>query len=298
MITIMTPTYNRAYILENAYRSLKSQTSFAFEWIVIDDGSSDSTEQMVAQWIKECVEFPIIYFKQPNGGKHRAVNRAVRMAHYDWFLILDSDDQLTKNAVETIHTWIAAVADLNIIVGVAGLKGSEGRAIGDIPKQAYIDATNLERKKYGLLGDKAEVYKTTIMKQYPFPEFDGENFIRESSVWDHIAKDGLKVRWYNKIIYLCEYIEDGLTKNTGTDTYKRNFQGFTYCTQLFLETHTGLPFLLKCGEFYRIAKLKHISLPKAAEMLEKNILLFCAGILLFQIKEWVKTTIGRIQILL
>lgn len=259
MITIMTPTYNRAYILENTYRSLCEQTSFEFEWIVIDDGSIDETESLIEKWKAECKKFNIIYLKQQNGGKHRAINKAVNIARYDWFFILDSDDQLTPTAVECIHTWIVEVANLNGIAGVAGLKGTHNQAIGGYIKQSYIDATNLERKKYGLLGDKAEIYKTSILRQYPFPEFAGENFLRESAVWDSIAKDGLKLRWFNSIIYICEYIEDGLTKNVNNKIYAKNFCGFTYCTNLYLETHSFPYDCLKIGHYYDVSKINNLS---------------------------------------
>ena len=288
MITIMTPTYNRAYILHKAYMSLKNQTSYDFEWIVIDDGSSDNTEELMNQWMTECKDFDIIYDRQSNGGKHRAINRAVQMARYDWFLILDSDDELTENVVESIHVWIADVEGRSDIVGVAGLKGTVDYVVGARLKKDYIDATNLERKKYGLLGDKAEVYKTKILKQYPFPEFEGENFLRESAVWDRIAKDGFKLRWYNDMIYLCEYIEDGLTKNTNTETYKRNFNGFTYCAKLFIETHSWILSLHKCGEFYNVAKGRGITIRKAAQILNVNLLSFVTGIFLFNLKQQIK----------
>lgn len=211
------------------------------------------------------------------------------MAHYDYFFILDSDDTLTDNAVAKIHEWIAGIAGLRGFAGIAGLKGNENAAIGGTPQAEYIDATNLERKKYGLLGDKAEIYKTEILKQYPFPEFDGENFIRESAVWDHIAKDGLKIRWFNEIIYLCEYIEDGLTKNTNASTYAKNFRGFTYCSKLFLETHSFMPSLNKCGEFRHVAKLKGLKLTESAKLLKVNILHFIVGIWYFNTRRFVKS---------
>lgn len=298
MITIMTPTYNRAYILHKAYRSLKKQTSFDFEWIIIDDGSSDNTEELANQWMRECTDFDIIYYKQSNGGKHRAINRAVQMARYEWFLILDSDDELTENAVESIHVWIADVSGCGDIVGVAGLRGTSDHVIGERLKREYIDATNLERKKYGLLGDKAEIYKTKILKQYPFPEFEGENFLRESAVWDRIAKDGLKLRWYNDIVYLCEYIEDGLTKNTNTETYKRNFNGFTYCSKLFIETHSWLLSLHKCGEFYNVAKERGITMRMAAQTLDVGIIPFMTGVLLFNLKQWIKVWYKKINLVI
>ena len=245
------------------------------------------------KWIAEEKNFSIIYEKQKNGGKHRAVNRGVALAHYDYFFILDSDDTLTDNAVAKIHEWIAGIAGLRGFAGIAGLKGNADVAIGGTPQEEYIDATNLERKKYGLLGDKAEIYKTEILKQYPFPEFEGENFIRESAVWDHIAKDGLKIRWFNEIIYLCEYIEDGLTKNTNANTYAKNFMGFTYCSKLFLETHSFMPSLNKCGEFRRVAKLKGLKLTESARLLNINILHFIMGIWYFNIKQFVKSILRK-----
>ncbi len=289
MITIMTPTYNRAYILKEAYDSLRKQSSFDFEWIIVDDGSTDETEEIVRVWVEEEKNFSIVYEKQKNGGKHRAVNRGVLLAKYDYFLILDSDDSLANDAVETIHEWIAGIAGLKGFAGIAGLRGKADIAIGGTPSKEYIDATNLERKKYGLLGDKAEIYKTEILKQYPFPEFEGENFIRESAVWDRIAKDGLKIRFYSKIIYICEYIEDGLTKNTNESTYARNFRGFIYCSKLFLETHAFIPSLNKCGEFRRVAKLKGLKLTESAKLLNVNILHFIMGIWYFNLRQLVKS---------
>lgn len=97
-MTILTPTYNRAYILKNALDSLCRQTDPDFEWIIVDDGSTDNTEQLVRAWLAEPLPFPLHYIKQENGGKHRALNRGVLSAVYDYVLILDSDDYLTDDA--------------------------------------------------------------------------------------------------------------------------------------------------------------------------------------------------------
>ncbi len=294
MITIMTPTYNRAYILPSAYNSLKNQTCFDFEWIIVDDGSTDNTEELVGKWLLEENKFTIIYQKQINGGKHRAVNRGVSLANYDYFMILDSDDFLTSNAVEKIHEWIAGVAGLKGIAGVAGLRGNREQAIGGNIKKPYIDATNLERKKYGLDGDKAEIYKTEIMRQFPFPEFEGENFLRESAVWDRIAKEGLKLRWHNEIIYICDYIEDGLTKNTNAHTYVKNFQGFVYCSKLYLETHSLFYTLNKCGDFYYVAKLKGLSKRESAKILNISTAVLTFGIAFYNLKKVAKKVFRKV----
>lgn len=293
MITIMTPTYNRAYILQKAYNSLREQTSFEFEWIIVDDGSTDETENIVSEWIKKEQNFLITYVKQQNGGKHRAVNKGVSLAKYDYFFILDSDDTLTFNAVAKIHEWIDSIKDLSGFAGVSGLKGTGKGVVGGKLKRPYVDATNLERKKYGLLGDKAEVYKTEILKKYPFPEFEGENFLRESAVWDHIAKDGLKIRWFNEIIYLCEYIEDGLTKNTNAMTYVKNFNGFLYISKLYLETRPFFPSLNKCGDFRRVAKLKGIKFRETAKLLNVNSVFMFFGVLYFNLRRFIKAILKK-----
>ncbi len=288
MITIMTPTYNRAYLLSNAYHSLTKQTSYAFEWIIIDDGSTDNTEELVARWISVETRFSILYQKQENGGKHRAVNKGVALANYDYFLILDSDDTLSENAVEKIHEWAADIAGLPGFAGVAGLKGIGDIPVGGMPAGKIIDATNLERTRYGLQGDKAEAYKTEVLRQYPFPEFEGENFLRESASWDRIARDGLKLRWYSEIIYFCDYIEDGLTRNTNADTYVRNFQGFLYCTRLFLQTHSIFPSLNKCGDFYHVTKLKGMNMADTAKLLDKSTVFLALGICYYRARQAVK----------
>ncbi len=288
MITIMTPTYNRGYILPNAYKSLKAQTSFEFEWIIVDDGSIDNTEEMVKTWLSEENLFNIIYIKQQNGGKHRAVNRGVLLASYDYFLILDSDDYLTENAVALIHKWIKDIEDLEGFAGVSGLKSEKGKVVGGNPKLKVVDATNLQRKKYGLLGDKAEIYKTQIMKKYSFPEFEGENFLSECASWDRIAKDGYKIRWYNEIIYICEYRDDGLTKNASNITYVKNFQGFTYNVKLYLETHSFFYKLNKCGHYYEVAKEKGLSKKEVSKLLNLSGLYITSGYLFFKSKRLIK----------
>ena len=187
MISILTPTYNRAHTLPRLYKSLKQQTMKDFEWIIVDDGSTDNTKYIVEKWIKEINLFNIIYIKQKNGGKHRALNKGIPHAKYDYIYIVDSDDYLTDDAVEKIHLWISTIDNKSKFAGVSGLKGKitdKGMIIiGQFPsKLEFIDATNLERKSKKLLGDKAEVYRKDILLKYPFPEFEGEKFLTEAVV--------------------------------------------------------------------------------------------------------------------
>lgn len=229
MVTVFTPTYNRAYILPKLYESLKEQTNNDFEWIVVDDGSTDETERLVKAWIDDSNKFDIYYCKQENGGKHRAINKGVQLARGRLFFVVDSDDYLTPDAVETLIAWEKQLEnDKQKFCGVAGEKASikDGKLMGTANNYGeYVDATALERDKYNIYGDKAEAFYTELLKRYPFPEIDGEKFITENVVWYRIANDGYLLRWYNKPIYMCEYREDGLTRQ-GNKLFTNNPQGY------------------------------------------------------------------------
>ena len=233
--TIFTPTYNRRELIDNLYHSLLAQTDKNFEWLIIDDGSTDDTEKYFSELTSKPQPFPIRYLKQVNGGKHRAINKGVQNANGELFFIVDSDDYLTENAIEKINQWITTLDNSHKWAGISGLRGfSKNSVVGQHSDFSYIDAKNNERRKYNLLGDKAEVYFTDVLKQHPFPEIPGENFISEEIVWNAIARDGYYLRWFNEIIYICDYLEGGLTKDNDKD--KSNPQGRLLWAKGQLET--------------------------------------------------------------
>lgn len=211
MITIFTPTYNRAYIISNLYNSLLTQTSKEFEWLIIDDGSTDDTESLISSFIKEN-KITIHYIKQQNGGKHRAVNRGVREAIGELFFIVDSDDQLVDNSVERILYYYSQIKTDLSFAGVCGLKSFfTGQRIGGEVLFTVLDCSFVDfRTKYKVKGDLAEVYRTNILKQYPFPEIEGEKFCPEAIVWYQISQK-YQLRFFGEKIYLCDYLPDGLT---------------------------------------------------------------------------------------
>ena len=233
--TIFTPTYNRRELIDNLYHSLLAQTDKNFEWLIIDDGSTDDTEKYFSELTSKPQPFPIRYLKQVSGGKHRAINKGVQNANGKLFFIVDSDDYLTENAIEKINQWITTLDNSHKWAGISGLRGfSKNSVVGQHSDFSYIDAKNNERRKYNLLGDKAEVYFTDVLKQHPFPEIPGENFISEEIVWNAIARDGYYLRWFNEIIYICDYLEGGLTKDNDKD--KSNPQGRLLWAKGQLET--------------------------------------------------------------
>ncbi len=228
-ITVFTPTYNRAYIIETLYRSLQRQSFQDFEWLVVDDGSTDGTEELFRKWETEKNSFPIRYYKKENGGKCRAINYGVQLAKGLLFYNVDSDDYLADDALEKISAWEASLPKDKKFCGVVGNLGASPTETPNTPLPApYFDASLLARyPDYGtpsVDGERAFAFYTEVQKAYPYPEFPGEKFITEASSWNRMAKDGYLARFYNDIICIYEYKPDGLTQ-AGNTLFLNNPQG-------------------------------------------------------------------------
>lgn len=214
IITVFTPTYNRAYMIDKLYDSLCLQTCKDFEWIVVDDGSVDNTEELIQNFIQEN-KIHIVYYKQKNQGKHIAINKGVELAKGELFFIVDSDDILPKDSLEIVIEKYQSIKDDETIAGLAGRRGYiSGGYIGTNKIYEDIIMTSIDfRFKKKIAGDMAEVYKTKVIRQYPFPQFEGERFCPEALVWKRIDQQ-YKILWFSNIIYKGEYIPDGLTANS------------------------------------------------------------------------------------
>ncbi len=211
LTTVFTPTYNRAYRLPALYESLLSQTSKDFEWLIVDDGSSDDTEALVNSWITDG-RLDIRYIRQSNGGKHRAINRGVAAARGTLFFIVDSDDILPDDSLERVSAHYDMIKGREGFGALCGMKAYyDGRIVGDKPDFGIIECDNFDiRYKYKFKGDMAEVFYTSVLKEFPFPDIPGEKFCPEGLIWNRIATR-YKTHFFSEIIYLCEYLEDGLT---------------------------------------------------------------------------------------
>lgn len=210
-VTVFTPTYNRAYIIGHLYESLLRQTFPNFEWLVIDDGSTDNTEEVIQSFIEEN-KIQIRYFKQPNGGKHRAINHGVQKARGELFFIVDSDDYLTDNALKRVMYHYENIKTDKFFVGVCGLRADKNNCrIGGEVHFSILDCNSFDfRYKYRVKGDMAEVVRTDVLKKYSFPDIENEKFCAEGYVWNKIAQH-YKFRYFYEKIYICEYLTDGLT---------------------------------------------------------------------------------------
>lgn len=287
-ITVFTPTYNRAYIIKKVYDSLRRQTYKDFEWLVIDDGSVDNTKNLIDQFIQDD-EIEIVYIKKNNGGKHTAWNKAIERARGQMIISVDSDDYLVDNALERIVFWENTIAEKDKFAGVSGLKiFPSGIVIGDVwkVKGNFIDRTNLERRKAGLMGDKAEAYFTDVLKKfYPFPVFEGENFVPEGVLWNRIAYAGYKIRWFNEGIYVAEYLEDGLTKNGKVNEVK-NFGGYTcWKKELIRMQDTYLGVIRESADLVHIALLKGYRLCDTAKIIDRSLLTIWLAKVYYRLRE-------------
>lgn len=254
--TIFIPTYNLAYTLDRALRSINEQSFRDFEVLIIDDGSTDSTRQLVEDWLGRKV-FPIRYHWQTNQGKHVAHNNAVKRAHGQFFVLLDSDDMLHPHALERlIYHWDSIPDDKKEqFAGVEGLcVYSDSRIMVDRFPEDVMDSNYLEKtRKYHIKSEKRNAIRTDVLRQFPYPYFDGERHIRDDLIWKRMARR-FKFRYINEVIQIMEHQADGLTANIFA-IRMRNPCGFRY---YFLEeikefaSQTGRYTLFKhYGKFVR-----------------------------------------------
>ncbi|MCD8283914.1 MAG: glycosyltransferase family 2 protein [Opitutae bacterium] len=260
LFTVFTPAYNRAYIIGKLYESLCTQTLRDFEWLVVDDGSTDNTSQLIAEFSRQN-KIAIRYIRQENGGKHRAINRGVKEARGELFFIVDSDDYLTNNALERLAFHYGEVKGDPSFCGVSGLrKFPDGRKIGGEENWKILDCTSLEfRYKFNSRGDAAEAYKRSVLKEFPFPEFPGERFCAESLVWNRIAQK-FKLRYFYEKIYVCEYRNDGLTASS----VRLRRSSPTYSTTIYSELlcFRGVPVKIKLRSAINFWRFAFIKFPK------------------------------------
>lgn len=225
-LTIFTPTYNRAYILPKLFESLLSQKNKNFEWLIVDDGSSDNTKELLEDF-KSKADFKITYVYQENQGKHVAINTGLSIVESDFFLVVDSDDILCQNFSETIEFKLQKLKEsknLAVIAFPRKQKGTENKLQINNVFQNEIISTPIELfNTYNIRGEFSLIFKARIAKEYRYPVFNGEKFIRESVVYNRIAKK-YRFMYVPNAIVEAEYLEDGLSFKFG-ELLKTNPKG-------------------------------------------------------------------------
>ena len=212
-MTVFTPTYNRAYILPKLYDSLCQQTVKSFEWLIVDDGSVDNTQELVEKWIEE-KKIEIRYFKQANGGKQRAHNLGVEKSKEEIFVCVDSDDYVLPEFVEKQLEYFERYNMDASIAGIISLQGHpDGTPMGTFfPADLKITRLTDLYGKLKFKGDATLAYYTNILRKYPFWVAEGEKFMGEGYVYYQIDQK-YKMAVLSEILMIKEYLNDGYTKN-------------------------------------------------------------------------------------
>jgi glycosyltransferase involved in cell wall biosynthesis len=210
--TVITPAYNRAGLLREAHRSLLDQQGPSLEWVVIDDGSTDETGELVAE-LAAASPFAVRYVWQENAGKHAALNHGIALASGELIAILDSDDTLAADGLAALWDAWQGI-DPGVRDGFAGVAGRfalpDGSLLGDPLPTPTFDASMFDMlARHGIGGDKFEVFRRDVLEAFPFP-VDLGRFVSEGLVWNRISRRH-QLRWIDRVVAVKQYQPDGLT---------------------------------------------------------------------------------------
>lgn len=209
-LTVFTCTYNRAHTIGRTYESLCRQTCKDFIWLVVDDGSTDNTGELVKQWQDKDNDFEIRYAYKENGGLHTGYNKAIELMDTALCVCIDSDDWMPENAVDVIiKTW--EKAGNKDLAGIVGLDYDlENKPVGGLlPTIHQCHIYDLDFK-YHHSGDKKIVIRVDLFKQVaPQPTYNGEKNFNPMLM---ISRIDLKYEWLmiNENLCFVDYQPDGM----------------------------------------------------------------------------------------
>lgn len=272
LFTVLTPTYNRAATLHRVYESLVAQTLRDFEWVIVDDGSTDNTHEAVLAW-QAHADFPIRYVWQNNQHKKTAFNRGVREARGELIVALDSDDEIPPDALAVLKdAWDGIPpARRDSYVAVTGLCARpDGSIVGDRFPQDVFDSTAVDvHFRYRIKGEKFGCMRTDVLRRFPFPE-DVAGFVPESLVWWAISRAGYLSRFVNRVVRIYHDTPGGLSQ--GKVSVSNNAQGLYLLNWDMLQHHLDWfryrpkEFILAAARYTRFRlHLDHSGLPNALD---------------------------------
>lgn len=242
-ITIFTPTYNRSNYLKILYESLVKQSNKNFIWLIIDDGSTDGTESLIKEFIKED-KILINYIYQENSGKYIAHNKAVLYCNTEFFMCVDSDDYLDSHAIEWLFDCIEENKKSEITFEgiVAPRHWSNGKiTCKNFPKKTIKTKICILNDVYRIKGETVILFVTEVLKKYKIPKFLNEKFASEEILYNQFDATN-NVLTLNKPICYMEYLNDGLTKNI-FNTWLQNPMSTEYLLHSRYNTTYGIKML-------------------------------------------------------
>ena len=261
--SILTPTYNRGNLLYRLYNSLNKQGFVNFEWIIVDDGSTDNTEKIVED-IKNRSTFDIVYVKKENGGKPSAHNEGVKVANSELTIICDDDDFFVPDALIKIND-IWDKYKNNNIGGVIAHRGiSENTILGRyFPNVRYAGINEIFHGEYY---DTVQMYRTDLLKINLFPITTGEKFVPEVWLWNKLDRD-YKLILMDDVVEICIYRSDGLTK-TNSQNMWNNPIGYSYYFKQQYEESVGVNKIKYYAAYAGLRKYNGYSYEKASFCIE------------------------------
>jgi glycosyltransferase involved in cell wall biosynthesis len=254
-ITVITPTFNRSHTLKNVFESLVDQSNLNFKWLIIDDGSTDNTKEKISSFSKSL--FSIQYVYKENGGKASALNTAFALIDTEYFVVLDSDDIFSKNAIHYALIELDKYKSDDDIIGIVNLRHNKSNTVlggKEIPKSiGKIRRVDLE-DKLGINSEIIVFYKSSILSSgLRFPSFVGEKFISPSFLEFEATKNKY-FKVVHQVFCYCEYLEDGLTKNKKS-VIKKNPRGYTLVKKQSFTYSSNFRQILKHGLMYIVGSI-------------------------------------------
>jgi glycosyltransferase involved in cell wall biosynthesis len=262
-VVILTSTYNRANTLTKLYISLKSQNDNNFSWLIIDDGSTDNTKELVEDMINEN-KIDIKYVYQENGGKARALNKGfLQSSNAMVYVVVDSDDYLLPGAVEIIKKYLKEYcANERIGALFFHYNTPDGKVLkpkGELIKKDYIMSPYEYNRIFGK-NDGCICYLKRVIEKYKYPEFEGEKYVGPTVIQMEMA-DEFKIVFSPKVIGVAEYQKGGLTQS-GRRLRLKNPMGMIYYAKLMMSSKssvfTQFKYAISIWPYAKIAKKSFI----------------------------------------
>lgn len=303
-IVILTPSYNRATTLPKLYESLKKQNVNNIDWVIVNDGSTDETENVVNSFIRENV-INITYIYQPNGGKARALNKGFLKCEYaSVIMVVDSDDYLLSTAINTLSEYMELYGD-NSDIGAFFFHYNtpDGKLLK--PNGVAIDVDKvMTRYQYNnkyKLNDGCICYLARVFKKYRYPEFNNEKYVGPTVIQMEMSKE-YNIVFSPKVIGVAEYLDGGLSKS-GRKLRLNNPMGMIYYAKLMMSPESRKINQIKYAiSIWPYAKLANKTFLSILKMVNRPVLLtitYIPGILLylrwkkFQKNTWVKILLRK-----
>lgn len=239
-ITVFTPTYNRAYTLHKCYESLKRQTCKDFIWLIIDDGSTDNTKELVNIWCANS-DFKIRYHYQKNQGMSAAHNTAYELINTELNVCIDSDDYMADDAIEKILIFWRKYGNTSVSGIIALNATTDGRILGTkLPSNVNLSTLNDIYLKYGCKGDKKLIYRSELTRRYPYPILNGEKYMPLNYKYALLDLEN-KMLLMNEVVCYVEYMNDGSSKNI-IKQYRNNPKGFSLYRKVYIKVSRNVVF--------------------------------------------------------